>query len=225
MATTSSCGRLAAVVVALAVAGCAVIGGVAPPVQGSGVVKSEERPVAGFTAVTLAGVGNVTVEIADTEGLTVKAEDNILPLLTSEVKDGTLVLGTVPNASFNATKPIEFHVRTKALTGLTVSGTGNATARQVKAGKLTVTVNGTGNVTLAGTADELEATVAGTGNVQAEGLAAKRVKARVNGTGSAVVNATESLDATVAGVGSVEYTGNPPQVRESVSGVGKVRKR
>lgn len=47
---------------------------------------------------------------------------------------------------------------------------------------------------------------------------------RSSGVGSAVVNASEQLDATVSGVGSVEYVGFP-QVQESEEGVGDVKKR
>jgi hypothetical protein len=39
-----------------------------------------------------------------------------------------------------------------------------------------------------------------------------------------VINVSEQLDAAVSGVGSVEYIGSP-QVRESVRGVGMVKKR
>ena len=42
----------------------------------------------------------------------------------------------------------------------------------------------------------------------------------MSGTGRIAVHATESLDASVPGTGSIVYTGNPPQVRKSVNGVG-----
>ena len=50
-----------------------------------------------------------------------------------------------------------------------------------------------------------------------------RVEIGVEGTGSAVVNASEELDAKVGGAGSVEYVGDPT-VKEDVSGVGRVSK-
>lgn len=40
-----------------------------------------------------------------------------------------------------------------------------------------------------------------------------------------MVPATDRLHATVTGIGSVEYLGNPTQFTESITGLGKVRKR
>ena len=55
-------------------------------------------------------------------------------------------------------------------------------------------------------------------------MAAKQATVHSSGVGSAVVNASDKLDATVSGVGSVEYLGSP-QVQQSVSGVGSVKPR
>ncbi len=54
---------------------------------GSGTAKTETRPVAGFTSIELAGTGDVQVKQTGTESLTVTADDNLLPLLTTEVVD------------------------------------------------------------------------------------------------------------------------------------------
>src|SRR5262249_2690132 len=142
-------GAAALTLLAAGLAGCSInvggggltVGG-GPPVKGSGVVKSETRPGGGFTAVTLTGIGQVLAEDTGKEGLTVKPAETLLPLLTSEVKDGTLVLGVKPDTSINATQPIEYHVEARELTGLGVTGTGNLEARAVKAGRLTVQITG-----------------------------------------------------------------------------------
>ena len=61
--------------------------------------------------------------------------------------------------------------------------------------------------------------------MQLQDLVGQEVRARLTGTGRIAVNVTESLDASVPGTGSIEYSGNPPQVRKSVDGVGSVSAR
>src|SRR5579871_539987 len=77
-------------------------------VTGSGVVRSETRQVSGFDTVTLDGVGKVVITQNGHETLTVRAEDNLLPLLRTRVVNGTLRLGTAPGVNLRPTKPIEF---------------------------------------------------------------------------------------------------------------------
>ena len=46
----------------------------------------------------------------------------------------------------------------------------------------------------------------------------------VSGAGKAVVNAASSLEVDISGAGAVEYLGDP-KVKQSISGIGKVRRR
>jgi hypothetical protein len=207
----------------LPLAGCVtVVRG--PVVTGSGTVKSETRPAADFSRIALSGVGHLTVKQTDRESLTVTAEDNILPHLESKVEDGTLTLKVADNVNLSPSKPITYTVEVKSLEGLSLSGAGTAEATGLDGKQLTVTVSGTGNVTLAGKAEELTVTLSGAGTFKGEGFAVKRAAVRSSGVGHAVVNASEELTASVSGVGNIEYLGDP-KVKSSVSGVGKVRKR
>src|SRR4029453_617014 len=51
--------------------------------RGSGQLATAQREVANFTKVELAGQGDVTIEQTGTESLSISADDNLLPLLTS----------------------------------------------------------------------------------------------------------------------------------------------
>ncbi|MBN1872859.1 MAG: DUF2807 domain-containing protein, partial [Anaerolineae bacterium] len=59
-------------------------------VEGSGNVIEETRDVRDFSRVRLAGFGRLHIERGDTESLRIKAEDNLLQYITTEVKDGEL---------------------------------------------------------------------------------------------------------------------------------------
>jgi len=63
---------------------------------GSGQLATQPRQVSGFTSVELTGVGELSIDQTGTESLTVSAEDNLLPLLTSRVEGDTLILGKKP---------------------------------------------------------------------------------------------------------------------------------
>src|SRR5437868_6052334 len=74
--------QLSLVVGAVSLAGCglgAITGG---GVTGSGNLKTEVRQVSNFTQVDFSQVGTLTMEQTGVEGLTITADDNILPILT-----------------------------------------------------------------------------------------------------------------------------------------------
>src|SRR5262245_51971625 len=63
-------------------------------VGGSGNAITESRNVSDFNSVRLMGSGQLTIDVTGTESLTIKADDNLLPYLTSEVNGKQLTLGT-----------------------------------------------------------------------------------------------------------------------------------
>ncbi len=86
---------------------------------------------------------------------------------------------------------------------------------------MTITIGGTGTVKISGETDSQAVFVTGSGEYRAEDLRSKEAKVAVAGAGSAVVKASDSLDAKVSGAGSVEYIGDPT-VDQDVSEAGRV---
>ena len=193
-------------------------------VRGSGTVTPESRTVHGFTEVELGGSGHLVIQQTGTESLTITAEDNILPLLTSDVTGGRLNLGTKPNTAISATKPIEYRLTVKDLTGLTVSGSGKAELAQLRGTDLTVTLSGSGTIVLGRQVQTQTVTVSGSGAYQADKLASQTATVNVSGSGAAEVQVSQTLRATVSGSGSIVYSGNP-QVEQHISGSGGISKR
>ena len=104
--------------------------------EGSGQLATQARQVSGFTKVELTGVGELTIEQTGAESLTVSAEDNLLPQLTSEVEGDTLILGKKPNTEIVTTKPITYTLTMKDISGLAVSGSGTINAPKLTAAAL-----------------------------------------------------------------------------------------
>jgi len=186
-------------------------------------VVEESRDVRGFDEVELRGAGNLSIEQTGSESLTVEAEEDVLPKLTTEVVNDRLIIGPKPGTTVCTTKPINYTLTVEALDALEVSGSGDVEAQGIKTDRLSVTIGGTGNVTIGGEADEQEIDISGSGDYRAERLDSKVVKIGVSGAGSAIVNASERLDANVSGAGSVEYVGDPT-VEQDASGAGRVSK-
>ena len=75
-------------------------------VTGSGKSATEEREVGPVTEVALSGIGNLTIRQGDTPGLTVTADDNILPLIETETSGKKLTIRTKSGFSLKPTAPL-----------------------------------------------------------------------------------------------------------------------
>lgn len=84
-------------------------------VTGSGQVARETRPVSGFTGVELQTVGDVTITIGEVESVVVEADDNLLPLLKTEVAGNRLLISMPANTKISTGNPIRFAITMKAL--------------------------------------------------------------------------------------------------------------
>lgn len=193
-------------------------------VIGSGVVKTEARQVSGFDEVMMAGSGMLTINQTGAETLTIQADDNILPLLTSDVSGHRLVLGTKPNTSYDTRNRIIYKLSVRDLRGLFISGSGDATAIDIDTSTMTITISGSGTVRLSGHAQSQNVTISGSGSYEARDFATQTANVTVTGSGDAEVNVSGELNVRITGSGTVSYTGNAA-VRQTVLGSGTVRRR
>jgi hypothetical protein len=170
-------------------------------VQGSGSVRRDERAIAGVDGVRFVTMGSLLIAQGAQERLTVEADDNVLPLLTSAVADGTLVLGITPGAGFSTRSPIVHRLTVRHLRALACAGSGEVTAT--------------------GLAADERVAISGSGGFHARDLLCRTSSVRISGLGDAEVHADATLDATVSGSGSVRYAG-APTVTSRVTGSGSV---
>jgi len=82
------------VVLALALSACSINGHTisinTDHINGSGTIVTEDRSVSGFDKVDLQSIGNLTIIEGDSESLTIKADDNVMQYITTEVFNDTL---------------------------------------------------------------------------------------------------------------------------------------
>jgi hypothetical protein len=202
---------------ALLLTGCAI----AP---GSGQTVAESRDVSGFTKVQLTGSGEVTVRQSGVESLTVEADTKLLPLVTSEVSNNTLVLGRKRSTIFLSSRTIRYQVEVRDLTGLSVSGSGDITATDISTAALRVEISGSARITASGSAEVQELDISGSGSYRGADLDSKRARAQITGSGEGDLTVRDALDVRISGSGSVTYSGDP-QVTQQITGSGKLTKR
>ena len=191
-----------------------------PIVEGSGHVIQQGRAVGNFNAVETRGSEDVEVRFGPKASVVIAADDNILPLLTTRVSGGTLKIES--RGSFRMRGPIRVWITVPNLDSFTTSGSGDVVLHDVNNGRLTLTMNGSGNMTANGRTGGLDLALNGSGRAQLANLSATDVTARISGSGSARVNARRQLDAQVFGSGTVYYVGKPADVRSAHFGSGRV---
>ena len=172
--------------------------------NGSGTVETETREVRDFDAISLENLGNVYITVGNTEKLTIEAEDNLLPLLTSEVKNGTLKLDVVRGRNIDPTKPITYNLTVKDLKDITLAGSGNIYSTPLEADKMTVILAGSGNINLEEvTSADFNVTIAGSGNIHVDQIVTESVDASINGSGDIrIAGEAPKQDLGVFGSGS-----------------------
>jgi hypothetical protein len=191
-------------------------------VVGSGNVVSEKRNVSGFTSIELKSPADVNITIGTTESAVIKADDNILPLIETNVSNEKLVIGNQVFKNIRASHPIQISITMKSLRGIAMSGSGSMNASGLVGQDLVVDLPGSGDITLTGTANNVTINLPGSGNIFCDGLKASSAIVTLNGSGNITVFASESLDANIRGSGAIRYNGNPAQVKKNISGSGTI---
>jgi hypothetical protein len=209
-------------IAALALSACNFV--VPGAVVGSGKIVTESRPVSGFTKVDLSGVGDLMIDVNGSEALTIEGDDNIVPLIVTEVRGDTLHIGFKERTPIQRVSRLRYTLSAKALDGLTLSGAGNVTASNIDTPSMEVVTSGAGRINMSGKATNEVVTLTGAGSFEGENLLSETASVNTSGVGRAIVNAAKKLDVSISGAGSVEYIGSP-QVTQQVSGIGTVKQR
>lgn len=206
------------ILVLVMLAGCSSWAGV----LGSGNAKTEARNVPAFTAVDIAAPADADIAIGPEVRLEITGDDNIVPLITSDVQGDRLEIGT--RKDVRPSVHLIARITVPQLTGIGLSGSGNITAHAVQSDRFGVTLPGSGTIRVDGTAQEVEVELVGSGTVALDQLAAERVSVSVSGSGNVAVAASKTLDVSITGSGNVTYYGDPALTKR-ITGSGNVIKR
>ena len=208
---------------------------------GSGNVITENRPVSGVDRVRLEIPVHLDIQQGSVEALTVSGEDNLLPLLLTDVSGGELVIKFKPFTNVRPTQPIEINLTVKNLdelansssgkvtvhpltTGdfhLRLSSSGNIEIEGIQADRITSELSSSGEILVTGSARQLDLSLSSSGNFQGEDLQVQDAVVRLSSSGNATVWVLENLDVNISSSGNVTYYGDP-RVSENTSSSGQL---
>ena len=189
-------------------------------VNGSGVKVTENRDLKNFTKVEISGALEVQLTGQSDFAVSVETDDNIAPLITTEVVGDTLRV--FPKDRFSVSPRPIIKVSMGDLSNLDISGASVANVSNIKGNSLYLNASGASKINIAGEVTELNAEASGASKIQAENLKAARVDANASGASKTSVFATEELTARASGASKVKYSGTVTVVNKDVSGASSV---
>jgi len=232
-------GSIAIMLLLILAASCT---GLVDGVSGNGNVISETREVAGFSKISAGGAFDIFLEQGTMEALTIDADENLLPLINTNVSNGVLEISSdrpIRNAStlnvFITIKDISVidvsgacsitSKNTLNLTDLVLEGSGATFVDlALNSRNFSADLSGANEVRVSGETDIFSLELSGASKIRAFDFVAREVKLQASGAADAHVHATEYLNAQATGAASISYMGSP-SIDQRISGAGSIRKK
>ncbi|MBW8684842.1 head GIN domain-containing protein [Chitinophaga rhizophila] len=210
-------------------------------VTGSGKIKTETRTDGPFKSISTSGVYNVYITPGAKNDIRIETDDNLLPLIETEVRGTDLHIQTKKGYDIKPTQKVNIYVTMSEVEELASSGSGGFYSRgklkgdQVKfrfsgstqteiemdANALKVEVSGSSKFNLKGNIEMTRYDISGSADVEALELRAANADINISGTGKLDLVAEKKLDVNVSGMGKVRYKGSPV-INQSSSGMAKI---
>lgn len=210
-------------------------------ITGNKIVKTQDRTVSSFQAIKVSGGIDVELSQGNTLKLQVEADENLIALIRTEVKDG--VLNIYPSESIRDAKTLKIHLTFQQMDAITASGGCDIESMQkLSFATLKVDLSGGCDIELSCKADKLVCKQSGgcdakfigeaeTGNFDVSGgcdVDAKELKLRnctVDATGGSDVSiyATGELTLKASGASDISYYGKPAKVIKNATGSSDIR--
>ena len=191
-------------------------------VVGSGKRQREKREVAAFSSISTEGAYEIAVVSQQGLSLEIEADDNILPLIKTDVSNGVLHIKATRGFSLN--NPIVVKIGTPNIEGISTSGAGTIDISGLKNDKFEIDSNGATSIEVSGETGTLDIESNGAGKIDAHKLRATKGTVEANGVAKIEINASEELNVTVSGPASVIYSGDP-KLNKKINGPGSVERR
>lgn len=210
--------------------------------RGNGVVEEEHRKVTSdFTSVSASeGMGVYITQGSELEIL-VEADENVIDLIATDIKDGVLRIHTIESIG-RANKKV--YVSLPFITALeTTSGAHMTTNTDIKTerldlsatsgsklqikellvNQLNIDTSSGAKIIVAGTAQNVVSSASSGSDIKAEDLSAVVCRANASSGADITINVSQSLIAEASSGGDIRYKGNA-KVEQKQSSSGKVKR-
>jgi hypothetical protein len=192
-------------------------------VTGSGTMKLEKRTVPAFVAVDISGAFDVEIVAQKEQSLEIEGDDNLLPLIRTEVKNGVLDIST--DEGFSTKHKLRVRISVPNLDAINLSGASDIVASNIKSEDFKIDSSGASTIQISGETKTLDVEMSGASELDAREFIAQKVSVNSSGASNAEVYASEDLRVDSSGAGSVNYYGNPKNIVQDTSGAAKITKK
>lgn len=196
---------------------------VTPNIPSSGKEKTENRSVTGFKKVRAENAIALEISVQKGYSVAVKADDDLLPIIRTEVEGDTLVVNLKENRTIRSR--ITVTIAMPELTDIDLLGATSATVDGVKTDSLEVNATGASQIKLTGEVKSLDVKALGASTVDAGDLKADKASVHSVGASNITVNAVNELKAEAVGASSVTYIGDPKDLQQNASDVSSIKKK
>ena len=215
-------------------------------IHGDGSDVTVTRDVASFGSLQNSTSAEVVVIRGDKYQVKIEGEGNVIEALSTEVKDGNLVISfpllhelqmtrkvlitvTTPGDLVEVSNSASGAIRTGVVfktASMRVRNSGSGGIElELKADHLDMSMSGSGIIHVRGRAKELECNISGSGNVRGEDLVVEaHSEIHVSGSGSCTITTNGVIEGRISGSGGINYGGNPSEVNVSHSGSGRAHR-
>jgi hypothetical protein len=201
------------------VTGCT---GIHHGILGSGNIKNESRDVAAFDSISTEGAFEIEIVCQKPQSLEIQGDDNILPLVGTEVSNKVLHVKNL--RGYSVSRPVVLRISIPDLMRLDSSGAGSIQVSGLKNDRFEIHSNGAPTIRASGETKNLNIDANGAGSIETFKLRSAKAMVDTKGVSKVEVNASETLDVTVNGPSTVFYQGRAV-VKQTVNGPGSVQKR
>lgn len=196
--------------------------GLAGQVRGSGKRIVQKRDIGDFKSISTEGAYEIRVVCQQAKSLEIEGDDNVLAVISAEVRNGVLRLKSLRN--YSVSEPIIVRVSVPNLEGLSVSGAGKIDVEGMNNETFEIDSNGAPTIRVAGATKVLDISSNGAAKIDTHKLEASRAVVESNGVSKIDIDVKDQLDVTIAGPSQVTYEGNPV-VNKTIHGPGKLEKK
>ena len=231
-----------ALMLAGSLAGCDAMTKSFGGVVGSGVLKEETRTVTDFKAIEVNNAFTVNVTIGEKTSLKISADDNLMPLIATEVADGVLKIRYTENKVVSPKTPSVVTIVMPSLNRVRLAGASTLDATVAKTddfeakaeGASTLVISGidcqsvnglakgASKITLKGQARSGDLSAQGASTLSTSDLTLETAKVKLDGASTGTVKATQAIEGSASGACTLSVQGNPKDRRVTSSGASTV---
>jgi len=213
--------RLFGLSIAVFTAGC-------QSVAGDGTVSSEVRTVGAFRSLSVGSAITASI-IPGSRSLTLRADENLLPLIETKVDGDTLVIDLAPGKRIDRFTTLQATITNDVLEGVTASGaaivTGTATATtdfpltisgasrttidSISSTSVTVDASGASAATLEGAATSAKLTGSGASSIDLRQLPVSTAQLELSGGSQLRAQVSSHVGGSLSGASSATIIGTP----------------